>query len=83
MSFDSLPSKATLKPKKFEAHVSDEELSDFKQLLKLSKIGPKTFENLTTDPKDYKSFGIKREWLESAKQHWESSYDWRKTEVCG
>jgi len=80
MSFGSIPANASLKPKHFEAHVSDQELEDFKQLLKLSKIGPKTYENQTADPKDFLGHGITRQWLSDAKQHWESSYDWRKTE---
>lgn len=77
MSFDSIPSKASLKPSKFTAHVSDHDLNDFKQLLKLSKIGPETYENLKND----RYFGVTRQWLKEAKQHWESSYDWRKTEA--
>ena len=72
MSWDSLPSKASLKSKPWEAHVSDQELDDFKQLLKLSKIGPKTYENQLTD----RYFGVNREWLAEAKQHWETKYDW-------
>lgn len=80
MSFDKVPSKSSLKLEPFKAHVSDEELSDFKQLLKLSKIGPKTYENQTTDVKDYCGFGIGRQWLSDAKEHWETKYDWRKTE---
>ena len=81
MSWNSIPAKASLKPKPFEAKVSDQELDEFKQLLKLSKIGPKTHENLTTNVKDYTSWGISREWLSNAKQHWETKYDWRKTEA--
>ncbi|WPH00867.1 Hypothetical protein R9X50_00369800 [Acrodontium crateriforme] len=80
MSFADVPSRATLKPKPFKAHVSDEELNDFKQLLKLSKIGPKTYENQVADVKDYRGFGLTRDWLVKAKQEWETSYDWRKTE---
>ena len=72
MSFDTLPSNATIKPSAFTAHASDQELSDFKQLLKLSKIGPKTYENLKSD----RYFGIERKWLEESKQYWETSYDW-------
>lgn len=80
MSFAEIPAKASLKANPFKAHVSDQELSDFKQLLKLSKIGPQTYENTVADVKDFTHFGISREWLTKAKQHWESSYDWRKTE---
>ncbi|SMQ45574.1 unnamed protein product [Zymoseptoria tritici ST99CH_3D7] len=81
MAFADLSSQATLKPRPFKAQVSDEDLSDFKQLLKLSKIGPKTYENRTADVKDFIHFGISRQWLSDAKQGLESSYDWRKTEA--
>jgi hypothetical protein len=77
MSFNTLPSNASLKPQPFKAQVSDQDLSDFKQLLKLSKIGPKTYENQTADVKDFTHFGISRDWLSTTKQEWESSYDWR------
>ncbi|KAH9845569.1 Epoxide hydrolase [Teratosphaeria destructans] len=80
MSFDTIPSKASLKIQPFKAHVSQEELDDFKQLVRLSKIGPKTYENQITDVKDFTSFGISRQWMEDAKKHWETKYDWRKTE---
>lgn len=76
MPFDSVPSNASFNPQNFAAHVPDEQLKDFQQLLKLSKIGPKTYENLKED----RSFGITREWLENTKKHWETAYDWRKTE---
>lgn len=76
MAYDTIPSNATLKPEKFTAHVSDQEIDEFKQLLKLSRIGPKTYEN--QKPDDY--LGISREWLVGAKDHWLNKYDWRKTE---
>lgn len=76
MPYDTLPSNATLKPEEFTAHVSDSEIDDFKQLLKLSRIGPKTYEN--QNPDDY--LGISREWLVEAKDHWLNNYHWRKTE---
>lgn len=79
-SFADLPSGATLQPKPFRAHVSDDALNDFKQLLKLSKIGPKTYENSIADVKDFTSFGISRDWLAETKAYWETKYDWRKTE---
>lgn len=77
MPYDTIPSNASLKPQSFTAHVSDQEIDDFKQLLKLSKIGPKTYEN--QKPDHY--LGISREWLADAKKHWETQYDWRKTEA--
>ncbi|TKA36752.1 hypothetical protein B0A54_11622 [Friedmanniomyces endolithicus] len=80
MSFDTIPSKASFKPKPFNAHVSDEDLRSFQTHLKYSRIGPKTYENLTTDVKDFNHWGISRQWVADAKQHWETKYDWRKTE---
>ena len=70
--FGIIPSGATLQPTRFEARVTDEELSEFKQLLSLSKIGPQTFENLHDD----RRYGLPRSWLVKAKQHWETGYDW-------
>lgn len=80
MSFDSIPSQASLKPKPFQAHVSDDELESFKQSLKYARLGPKTYENQVSDVKDFTNWGISRKWLEEAKQEWETKYDWRKTE---
>lgn len=71
-AYDRVPRKATLKLDKFNAAVSDEELSDFKQLLKLSKIGPKTYENLQED----RRYGMTHSWLTKAKAQWEGEYDW-------
>ena len=72
--FASVPSGASLKLDKFEANVTAHELNDFKDLLRLSKIGPKTFENLQEDA--LMQYGLSRSWLEKAKAHWESKYDW-------
>ncbi|KAK5685050.1 hypothetical protein LTS10_003125 [Elasticomyces elasticus] len=56
MSFDTIPSQASLKPRPFTAHVSDKDLESFQTLLKHSRIGPKTYENLTADVKDFTHF---------------------------
>jgi pimeloyl-ACP methyl ester carboxylesterase len=80
MPYDTLPSKASFKPEPFHAHVTDLELEGFKQALRISRLGPKTYENQVANPKDYRSFGINRQWLEESKEHWVNNYDWRKTE---
>ena len=74
--YDTIPSQASLKPKPFTAHVTDLELEGFKLLLRISRIGPKTYENQVADVKDYTSFGISRDWLEKAKEHWIENYNW-------
>jgi microsomal epoxide hydrolase len=76
MDFAKIPSSATLDVKPFKAHVDEEKLQQFKQLLKLSPIGPACYENTNCGRK----FGTTREWLTNAKKHWETSYDWRKCE---
>nr|POE93043.1 putative phospholipid-transporting atpase neo1 [Quercus suber] len=80
MPFTTVPSAATLQPQPFQAHVSDSDLNDFLQLLKLSRVGPKTYENQVADVKSIEGFGVLRSWLEQAKSRWETSYNWRKTE---
>lgn len=72
-----VPQAASLRINNFEASVPESELSDFKQLLRLSKVGPKTYENTQRD----RRYGMTHQWLTDAKQHWEYVYDWRKTEA--
>ncbi|KAF2450600.1 epoxide hydrolase-like protein [Karstenula rhodostoma CBS 690.94] len=60
----------------FTLHVPDQDLSEWRQLLQLSRLGPKTFEN--TQTKD--NLGITYDWLSSAKDHWLNKYDWRAQE---
>jgi len=71
-AYNTVPRRATLKVEKFNAAVSEEDLSDFKQLLKLSKVGPKTYENLQED----RRYGMTHSWLSKAKSQWENKYDW-------
>lgn len=57
----------------FQVSVSDDALSEFKQLLHLSKLGPATVENST---KANPAYGVSRDWAEKTKEHWLSKYDW-------
>ena len=77
MSYDKFPSNATLKPTRFVTNIPDQQLSDFKTLLRLSPIGPETYENTTRTDGQY---GIGRKWLIETKDFWLNQYDWRKTE---
>ena len=77
MSYDKIPSNASFSPTKFVAHVSNQQLSDFKTLLQLSPIGPETFENTTRTDGQY---GVGRQWLIEMKDYWLKEYEWRKTE---
>ena len=74
--FSKVPAGATLDVKPFKAHVDEEKLQHFKDLLKLSPIGPAVFENTNCQRK----FGMTREYLEKAKTYWLNEFDWRKHE---
>jgi microsomal epoxide hydrolase len=62
--------------KPFTLNISDQEISDWRQLLQLSKLGPNTYEN--TQKKE--NFGVTKEWLSNAKDYWLNKYDWRAQE---
>jgi microsomal epoxide hydrolase len=66
-SFATLPATARSQPTHFHVSIPDKQLDEFRQLLKLSKIGPKTFETEQDDGR----FGITRDWLVEAKAQWE------------
>lgn len=74
--FNILPSNTPGKPEPFTFHVCEEELAEFRDLLKLSKIGPATWWNQQKTPE----FGVSLEWLSKAKETWLTSFDWRKHE---
>ncbi len=71
--YDNIPRGANVKVDKFLLSISDEEISDFKTLLRLSKLAPQTYENLHAD--DGK-FGVSHEWMSKAKEYWLNEYDW-------
>ena len=75
--FGKIPSAATVSPKPFTAHVDEQDLQDFKQLIKLSRVGPACFENSNLVAGKY---GTTHEWTIKAKQYWETEFDWRKQE---
>ncbi|KAH8744436.1 epoxide hydrolase N terminus-domain-containing protein [Diaporthe sp. PMI_573] len=74
-AFGSLPGRVLKTPEKFTLRVPDQDLEEFMQLLKLSKIGPETWYNKQEGGR----FGVTREWLTNAKDAW-LRFDWRKQE---
>ncbi len=70
--YDTIPLAAQLQPAKFTLSIPEQELSDFKTLLRLSKLAPHTYENFQTDG----SFGVSHEWMSQTKEYWQSQYDW-------
>ena len=73
-TFDTIPKTAKIQPTRYEVSVSEEKIDELKQLLRFSKIGPVTYENLNADPRAAK-FGLTRDWLINAKAEWEK-FDW-------
>ena len=74
MSFSQLPHKTDLKVRPFKAYAEEDQLKHFEQLLELSPIGPKTYENTAG------KYGMTRDWLENAKHVWMNEFSWRKHE---
>jgi len=68
----SFPS-ATINVRPFEVRVSNEAIDEFKQLLRLSKLGPATVENTT---KATPAFGVSRDWVAQTREHWLKTYNW-------
>jgi len=65
--------QGSLKVEPFKVSIPDNAINEFRQLLQLSRIGPKTRENTT---KAGPAFGVSREWVASAKERWLNGYDW-------
>lgn len=76
--YDNIPRNATLVPSRFKVKIPEPQVKDFQDLLRLSKIGPKTYENLREDRK----FGITHQWLTEAKAYWETKYSWLVNNLC-
>ncbi len=71
-NYDTLPKAVCLELTRFTVAIPDNELRDFGELLRLSKLEPKTYENAQNDGQ----FGVTYEWMPNAKSHWETNFDW-------
>ncbi|PSR78437.1 epoxide hydrolase 1 [Coniella lustricola] len=79
--FDTFPAAASAKPEAFQLHVFESRLGDLMTLLKLSPIGPPTWENSAVAREQGKYFGVTRDWLSQAKESWLNKFDWRAHEA--
>ena len=66
------PFKGNLKVQDFKVSVPKQDIEEFKTLLKLSKIGPETFTNTSSDA----NYGVSHLWVVKAKDRWLNGYDW-------
>jgi len=71
LPYSQIPPKALKVPSPFESSISEDQISEFKQLLKLSKIPEPTYESLQEDGR----FGVSHKWLTNAKNKW-AEFDW-------
>ena len=62
--------------KPFTLNVPIEAIEDWRQLLKLSKLAPETWEGSQED----RRYGVTRKWLAETKEYWLNTYDWRAEE---
>lgn len=62
--------------KPFTLNISDQDLSEWRQLLQLSRLPPDTWEGRQED----RRFGVTRKWLSETKDYWLNQYDWRAAE---
>lgn len=56
----------------FTVNISDDDLQGLLDLVRLSKLGPQTYENTTAAGK----YGVTHDWMSQAKNHWTSGFDW-------
>jgi microsomal epoxide hydrolase len=70
-SFSTFPGATRRVPKRFKVAVPQDQLDDMINLLKLSKLAPKTYENSMKS----QQYGVTRDWMVQAKKAWEN-FNW-------
>ncbi|PVH89426.1 alpha/beta-hydrolase [Cadophora sp. DSE1049] len=75
--YSTVPASVQKKPTPFKVSIPDDEIDEFKQLLKLSRLPKKTYENQQED----RRFGVSLSWLTEAKSVWLEEFDWKKSEA--
>lgn len=71
-AYNQLPHPASFEVSKLSLDTPQEDLRYLVELLRLSKLGPKTYENLRRDGK----YGVTYEWLVEAKEYWQNQFSW-------
>ncbi|KAK5425922.1 hypothetical protein LTR07_009421 [Exophiala xenobiotica] len=72
MDFGNLPQDATDDFRPFVVDTPQTDIDALKTLLRLSKVGPKTYENSLPDGR----LGLQLEWLQQAVKQWSGNFDW-------
>ncbi|KAJ4333678.1 hypothetical protein N0V87_007434 [Didymella glomerata] len=63
--------------KPFTLNIPDQDIDEWRQLLKLSKLAPETWEGSHEDGR----YGVTHKWLRETKDYWLNTYSWRSEEA--
>ena len=78
-AFSTLPSSVSSSIKPFTISVPQVDLQHLKDLLKLTPLPSESYEN--SEPGSDRQYGLRRDWLASAKSYWENEFSWRDVET--
>ncbi|EGU82709.1 hypothetical protein FOXB_06764 [Fusarium oxysporum f. sp. conglutinans Fo5176] len=73
--FAKIPSGAQVQPTPFRVSITDDKVDELKQLVKLGRVGPPTYESTQKEH----NYGVSHQWLTDAKAAW-IDFDWRAAE---
>ena len=71
-AFSRVPSTAKTIPTPFRVSIPEDQLTEFKTLIKLGKLGPRTYENSQPDNR----YGVTYDWLQDMQKQWVNDFDW-------
>lgn len=69
--YSHIPAGAQVEPKPFEISIPEERVAELKQLVKLGKVAPPTYESTQKEH----NYGVGHQWLTDAKAAW-IDFDW-------
>ena len=70
--YGQIPLNVSLETSELHWIKSDEDLQALQNLVRYSRLGPKTYENSQPGGK----YGATYEWMKEAKAYWENGFDW-------
>ncbi|KAF5252796.1 hypothetical protein FANTH_2120 [Fusarium anthophilum] len=73
--FAKIPIGAQVQPTPYRVSIADDKVDELKQLVKLGRVGPPTYESTQKDH----NYGVSHQWLTDAKAAW-IDFDWRAAE---
>lgn len=71
-SYGDFPYVPIVETTPLTVRTSDEDLQGLLELVRLSKLGPQTYENTSAGGK----YGVTYDWISEAKNRWTSGFDW-------